>query len=114
MYIIGLNIEKVDASATLFFKNKLICHVEEERFARIKKAAGLFPSKSLMYCIDQIPNKLDGLSKIIVGLDLNKIKKELPNKYIEEAKLYPNKQTLVSSFYQQQRIQSKTEGRNNS
>ena len=107
MYFIGLNIEKVDASATLFFKNKLICHVEEERFARIKKAFGLFPSKSLMYCINQIPNKLDGLSKIIVGLDLNKIKKELPKKYIEEAKLYPNKQTLVSSFYQQQRIQSK-------
>ena len=59
MYTIGLNIEKVDSAATLFNNNKIICHIEEERVTRIKKAKGLFPSESLSYCINLIPNKLD-------------------------------------------------------
>ena len=79
MYTIGLNIEKVDSAATLFNNNKIVFHIEEERVTRIKKAKGLFPSESLSYCINLIPNKLDGLSKILIGLDLNLIKNELPN-----------------------------------
>ena len=103
MYIIGLNIEKVDPSATLYKDCKIICHVEEERFTRIKRASGQFPAKSLEYCINQIPDKIGGLAKIIVGLDLDKIIKELPIKYINEWMQYPKKD-YHAGIYEKERL----------
>ena len=36
-YLLGLNIGKVDPSATLFDGPRIVAHVEEERFSRKKK-----------------------------------------------------------------------------
>ena len=50
MYIIGLNVFHGDSSACLFKDGFLICAAEEERFTRIKHAAG-FPKNAIKFCL---------------------------------------------------------------
>jgi len=51
MYILGINAYHGNASATIIADGRLIAAVEEERFNRVKYAAG-FPAAAIRYCLD--------------------------------------------------------------
>jgi carbamoyltransferase len=51
MYILGINAYHGNASAAVIADGRLIAAVEEERFSRVKYAAG-FPSAAIRYCLD--------------------------------------------------------------
>ena len=51
MHILGINAYHGNASAALVSDGRLIAAVEEERFNRVKYAAG-FPSAAIRYCLD--------------------------------------------------------------
>ena len=51
MFILGINAYHGDASACIFKDNIILAAVEEERFTRIKHAAG-FPINAIKYCLD--------------------------------------------------------------
>jgi carbamoyltransferase len=51
MYILGINAYHGNASAAIIADGRLIAAVEEERFNRVKYAAG-FPSAAIRYCLD--------------------------------------------------------------
>ena len=51
MNILGINAYHGNASAALVCDGKLIAAVEEERFNRVKYAAG-FPSAAIRYCLN--------------------------------------------------------------
>src|SRR6202043_164477 len=51
MYILGINAYHGNASAAVFAGGRLVAAVEEERFNRVKYAAG-FPSAAIRYCLD--------------------------------------------------------------
>ena len=51
MYILGINAYHGNASAAIVADGRLIAAVEEERFNRVKYAAG-FPSAAIRYCLD--------------------------------------------------------------
>src|SRR6266853_6170971 len=51
MHILGINASHGNASAALVSDGRLIAAVEEERFNRVKYAAG-FPSAAIRYCLD--------------------------------------------------------------
>ena len=50
MYILGLNINHADTSASIFKNFSLIAAVEEERFTRIKHDIS-FPSNAIKFCL---------------------------------------------------------------
>ncbi len=52
MYILGINAYPAKASAALVFDGRLVAAVEEERFNRVKYAAG-FPAQAIRYCLAQ-------------------------------------------------------------
>jgi len=66
MITLGLNIFHGDAAACIFKNGKLITAVEEERFTRIKHAAG-FPSNSIKHCLNTLNINLDEVDKITVN-----------------------------------------------
>src|SRR6202140_1292399 len=51
MHILGINAYHGNASAAIVCDGRLIAAVEEERFNRVKYAAG-FPSAAIRYCLD--------------------------------------------------------------
>src|ERR1700704_5157862 len=51
MHILGINAYPGNSSAALVSDGRLIAAVEEERFNRVKYAAG-FPSAAIRYCLD--------------------------------------------------------------
>jgi carbamoyltransferase len=51
MYILGINAYHGNASAAIIADGRLIAAVEEERFNRVKYAAG-FPSAAIRYCLE--------------------------------------------------------------
>jgi carbamoyltransferase len=51
MYILGINAYHGNASAAIIADGRLIAAVEEERFNRVKYAAG-FPSAAIRYCLN--------------------------------------------------------------
>src|ERR1700674_3722049 len=51
MYILGINAYHGNASAAIVADGRLIAAVEEERFNRVKYAAG-FPSAAIRFCLD--------------------------------------------------------------
>jgi carbamoyltransferase len=51
MYILGINAYHGNSSAAVIADGRLIAAVEEERFNRVKYAAG-FPSAAIRYCLD--------------------------------------------------------------
>ncbi len=52
MYILGINAYHANASAALVCDGDLVAAVEEERFNRVKYAAG-FPTQAIRYCLAQ-------------------------------------------------------------
>ena len=51
MYILGIH-DGHHSGASLFFKNKIICAISEERLSRKKNEYG-FPKKSIEFCLNK-------------------------------------------------------------
>ncbi len=68
VYILGINAYHAGASACLIKDGQLIAAVEEERFNRIKYAAG-FPVESIRYCLEQAGITAHDLDHIGISKD---------------------------------------------
>jgi carbamoyltransferase len=65
MNILGINAYHGNASAAIVCDGKLVAAVEEERFNRVKYAAG-FPSQAIRYCLQEANLKLDEIDHVAV------------------------------------------------
>jgi carbamoyltransferase len=65
MHVLGINAYHGNASAALISNGRLIAAVEEERFNRVKYAAG-FPFAAIRYCLDAAGIKLAEVSHIAI------------------------------------------------
>ncbi|MGB7437604.1 MAG: carbamoyltransferase [Candidatus Acidiferrum sp.] len=65
MNILGINAYHGNASAALVCDGKLIAAVEEERFNRVKYAAG-FPAAAIHYCLKEAGITLDDIDHVAV------------------------------------------------
>jgi carbamoyltransferase len=65
MYILGINAYHGNASAAIIVDGRLIAAVEEERFNRVKYAAG-FPSAAIRYCLDAAGITLNEIDHIAI------------------------------------------------
>ena len=68
MVILGINAYHGDASAALVADGDLVAAAEEERFNRIKHAAG-FPSHAIRYCLDQAGVKPGEIAIVALARD---------------------------------------------
>ncbi len=68
MYILGINAYHGNASAAIIADGRLIAAVEEERFNRVKYAAG-FPSAAIHYCLQAAGIKLREVDHIAIPRD---------------------------------------------
>lgn len=66
MNILGINAFHGDASAALVADGRLVAAVEEERFNRIKHAAG-FPFRSIQYCLKATSLSLSDVDHIAIA-----------------------------------------------
>src|SRR5258708_2175053 len=66
MNILGINAYHGNASAAVVCDGKLIAAVEEERFNRIKYAAG-FPAQAIRYCVKEAGLKLEEIDEVAVA-----------------------------------------------
>src|SRR5260370_28980522 len=65
MNILGINAYHGNASAALVCDGKLVAAVEEERFNRVKYAAG-FPAAAIRYCLQEAGITLADLDHVAV------------------------------------------------
>src|ERR1700733_12037272 len=65
MYILGINAYHGNASAAIIADGRLVAAVEEERFNRVKYAAG-FPSAAIRYCLDAAGITLSEVNHIAI------------------------------------------------
>ena len=65
MNILGINAYHGNASAAIVCDGKLVAAVEEERFNRVKYAAG-FPSQAIRYCLQEANLKLPEIDHVAV------------------------------------------------
>lgn len=65
MNILGINAYHGNASAAIVCDGKLVAAVEEERFNRVKYAAG-FPAQAIGYCLKEAGLKLEEIDHIAV------------------------------------------------
>ena len=105
-YTLGLNIGKVDSSATLFHGPEILAHVEEERYTRVKNAIGQFPINAIQYCLDQLDSGLEDIAAIVLGFDHDKFTLEVPIYYLEEWSKFPTKPSAAAN-YEKNRLQDK-------
>ncbi len=70
MYILGLNAFHGDSAACIFYNNKLIAAIEEERLIRIKHAAG-FPANSIKFCLDYAGIKVEDVDYVAINRNPN-------------------------------------------
>jgi len=68
MFILGINAYHANASAAIVADGRLLAAVEEERFNRVKYAAG-FPARAIQYCLDVAGVKLSELDHIAIPRD---------------------------------------------
>ena len=68
MHILGINAYHANASAALVSDGQLVAAVEEERFNRVKYAAGL-PVQAIQYCLDAAGIKLSEVDHIAIPRD---------------------------------------------
>tara|TARA_A100001015_G_C15024536_1_gene729741 strand:+ start:1139 stop:2875 length:1737 start_codon:yes stop_codon:yes gene_type:complete len=66
MIILGINAYHGDAAACIFKDDTIIAAAEEERFTRIKHAAG-FPINAIKYCIDEAKISIDQIEHITIN-----------------------------------------------
>src|SRR5260370_2240627 len=65
MNILGINAYHGNASAAIVCDGKLIAAVEEERFNRVKYAAG-FPAQAIRYCLEEAGLPLQDIDHVAV------------------------------------------------
>jgi len=65
MNILGINAYHGNASAAIVCDGRLIAAVEEERFNRVKYAAG-FPAQAIRYCLQEAGLKLEEIDHVAV------------------------------------------------
>src|SRR5215813_3130864 len=65
MNILGINAYHGNASAAIVCDGKLVAAVEEERFNRVKYAAG-FPAQAIHYCLDEAGLQLSEIDHVAV------------------------------------------------
>ncbi len=65
MHILGINAYHGNASAAIVSDGRLIAAVEEERFNRVKYAAG-FPAQAIRYCLGEAGIKLEEVNHIAI------------------------------------------------
>jgi carbamoyltransferase len=65
MNILGINAYHGNASAAIICDGKLVAAVEEERFNRVKYAAG-FPAQAIRYCLQEANLKLEEIDHVAV------------------------------------------------
>src|SRR5260221_6301802 len=65
MNILGINAYHGNASAAVVCDGRLVAAVEEERFNRIKYAAG-FPAQAIRYCLKEAGLKLEEIDHVAV------------------------------------------------
>src|SRR5256885_5950878 len=65
MNILGINAYHGNASAAIVCDGRLVAAVEEERFNRVKYAAG-FPAEAIGYCLKEAGLKLEEIDHIAV------------------------------------------------
>jgi carbamoyltransferase len=68
MYILGINAYHGNASAAIIADGRLVAAVEEERFNRVKYAAG-FPAAAIRYCLDAAGITLGEVDHIAIPRD---------------------------------------------
>src|SRR6266852_6071426 len=68
MNILGINAYHGNASAAIVADGRLLAAVEEERFNRVKYAAG-FPARAIQYCLDVAGVKLSEVDHIAIPRD---------------------------------------------
>jgi carbamoyltransferase len=66
IYVLGLNAYHADASAVLLMDGEVVAAVEEERFNRVKHAAG-FPVLSIQYCLQRAGLRIGDVTHIGVS-----------------------------------------------
>src|SRR5579864_8123118 len=65
MNILGINAYHGNASAAVVCDGKLVAAAEEERFNRVKYAAG-FPAQAIRYCLREAGLKLEEIDHVAV------------------------------------------------
>ncbi len=65
MNILGINAYHGNSSAAIVCDGKLVAAVEEERFNRVKYAAG-FPAQAIRYCLNEAGLKLEEIDHVAV------------------------------------------------
>jgi len=65
MNILGINAYHGNASAALVSDGELVAAVEEERFNRVKYAAG-FPAQAIRYCLKEAGLTLADIDQVAV------------------------------------------------
>src|SRR4030095_613314 len=80
MNILGLIAADVSGhpAACLLKDGKLIAFAEEERFVRVKRAVGDFPSNSIRYCLEAGGLDLRDIGQIAFGWDANAYRWRFP------------------------------------
>src|SRR5437762_5284526 len=68
MVILGINAYHGDASAAIVVDGQLVAAAEEERFNRIKHAAG-FPANAIRYCLEAAGVKPHEIDHVAVARD---------------------------------------------
>src|ERR1700756_3174433 len=68
MNILGINAYHGNASAAVVCDGRLVAAVEEERFNRVKYAAG-FPAQAIRYCLKEAGLKLEEIDHVAVPRD---------------------------------------------
>ena len=66
MIVLGINAYHGDAAACIFKDDTILAAAEEERFTRIKHAAG-FPINAIKYCIDESKISIDQIEHITIN-----------------------------------------------
>src|SRR6266498_1151887 len=68
MYILGINAYHANASAAIICDGQLVIAVEEERFNRVKYAAG-FPTQAVRHCLSEAGVSIEEVEHITVPRD---------------------------------------------
>ena len=108
MYVLGLNAFHGDCAACLFYNDKLIAAVEEERLIRIKHAAG-FPTNSIKFCLEYADIKVKDIDYVAINRNPNL---RIINKFLYSIKnIFNSKNILnrISNFKKINTIESQFE-----
>ncbi|MEY9895786.1 putative NodU family carbamoyl transferase [Catenulispora sp. MAP12-49] len=68
---VGISLGPEDPSAAVVRAGKVLAYAEEERFVRSKHAIGVYPLRSLVYCLEQAATSVDDVSSVSVSWDLS-------------------------------------------